>query len=241
MDLAKLCLQTFVARAHRDHPQAREQYKSTKVGSRALLWFLDHAFETVDIAVDTVWPGLLAHCLVAQDDTYKILHHWLTVNHTPKYAALMHAKEQNRWRNRIFQLAIESIVYWANDVSAGLNDSLKFFRWIIETSVKTNPIPFFGAGMTLDSYISNFDTSKVDVSELEKFMWRMDLWAPPGTLRHSWATARLMLKHPSGPQPEAALSLFLHLDANRADFFQTMDGPFNVSIKSAMVRTAQAL
>ncbi|PIA95778.1 hypothetical protein CB0940_10653 [Cercospora beticola] len=244
LNLVKLCLQTFVARAHRDHgngPEARELYKSTKIGSRALLWFLDHAFETVDIALDVTWPELLAHCLVAEDDTHKLLHHWLTMNQTPEYAAVWDARECNRWRSTIFRLAIDSMVFWANEISAGINVGLKFFNHITKNPSETNRIPIFGAGTTMDSYLSNFDTSKVDVSELKQFMRMMMLWAPPGTMRHSWVTARLMLNYPSGPRPAAALDLFLDVDANRADFFKTGDGPFNASIMSAMVRTAQGL
>ncbi|GIZ48954.1 hypothetical protein CKM354_001199700 [Cercospora kikuchii] len=242
--LVKLCLQTFVAQVHRDHgnaPEARELYRSAKTGTRALLWFLQDAFERVDMTLDVMWSEILVHCLVAEGEAYKALYKWMTVDYTPKYVEIWEAKEQNRWRGTLLYLTLNSIAYWAKDASTGLNDSLLYFDHIWNTYDTSHRILKAQSGNQLISWLTSCDTSKVDVAAIERHIDRSKLWYHEGSVAYSWVRARVLLNHPHGPLPEPALETLLHVDANREDFFRTGDGPFNQAITRTIARAAQAL
>lgn len=207
--------------------------------TRALLWFLQDDFDKVDIPLDHNWSRLLAHCLVAQDETHSTIWQWITVDHTPKYAAVWDSKEQNRWRGNLFHMAMHSIIYWANDTSIGLNDCLMLFSRAWEDTITT--VRKAEAANQLASWLGNFDISKVDAAVLERFLHCLRPLLHEQSLSYSWTRAKILLNHPRGPQPDPAWQLLSHLDLDRADFFQTNDSPFNQSVMLTIVRTAQAL
>lgn len=102
-------------------------------------------------------------------------------------------------------------------------------------------VPRGGAGDWLMNTLSSCDTDSVDVVLFERLIKAGQIWIKKGSLRSRWSTATLMLNHPRGPQPDAALELFQHVNVHREDFFQTKDMPFDYSVARILVRTAQSL
>lgn len=252
LDLVRICLETFVARAcqeTRSRSEARERYKSTNVGVSLCGPLLMVSLVTcssrdvhyrVDLVVDRHWGALLAHCLVAQDQKSAAISNWLRVDHVPMYAADLEPQDQEKWRESLLRQALESLAYWSDNPHTGLNDCLIFFchEFELQEDVKVGKS---AAGDWLLTRLFSTDTRRIDVEPYEKIMCYRLAWQRPGTLSRDWNHARLLLCHPKGPRPQAAYEFFKHIDTHHSEFWEMGDTPFDQSVIWILRRAAQAL
>ncbi|KAI5363967.1 hypothetical protein Slin15195_G096220 [Septoria linicola] len=86
-----------------------------------------------------------------------------------------------------------------------------------------------------------YNTTGINVGIYERFMDSRHSWHVEGSLSSLWATARLLLSHPQGSQPDAAYHFIKDIVADRIDFWQTEDTPVDQPVSWFIKLAAQSL